>query len=196
MQTIQDQIAATPWKDARIYTLGGSFLASISQFSQAEPLLETAHQLSPAKQSIDLELSNVYLNGGEIAKAAALLSQSYSLDPSDGEVKSAYVLALVANGEEVKAHQLFGDDPALFNTPQIAQAYMIAKDYPKAIAIYSKSFTATSTDLNAGTQLAQAEYAAGMNTAAVATLQQLEKAHPEYKTQIDAAIQQVNSSKK
>jgi Flp pilus assembly protein TadD len=191
MQAIQDQIAATPWKDARIYTLGGSFLASIGQFAQSEPLLEIAHQLSPAKQSIDLELSNVYLNDGQIPKAVALLEQAYSLDLSDGDVKNDYVLALVADGQESKARQLFGDDPSLFETPQIAQAYMMAKQYSKAIEIYSRSFTATSTDLTAGTQLAQAEYAAGMNTAAVATLQQLEKAHPEYKTQIDAAIEQV-----
>ena len=196
MQAIQDQIAATPWKDARIYTLGGSFLASVGQFAQAEPLLETAHLLSPAKQSIDLELANAYLNGGEIGKAVTLLAQAYALDQSDGQIKTTYVLALVANGDEAKARQLFGDDPALFDTPQIAQAYMIAKDYSKAIAIYSSLFTATSTDLNAGTQLAQAEYAAGMYPQAVAALQQLEKAHPEYKTQIDAAIQQVESAKK
>src|SRR5207244_140079 len=53
-KAIDDQIAATPWKDARIYALGGSFMTSISQFDSAVKLLETAHELSPAKQSIDL----------------------------------------------------------------------------------------------------------------------------------------------
>ena len=40
-----DQIAATPWGDARIYTLAGSYLNIVGQFGQALPLLEKAHEL-------------------------------------------------------------------------------------------------------------------------------------------------------
>jgi hypothetical protein len=77
----------------------------------------------------------------------------------------------------------------------MAQAYMAAKQYPKAIAIY-EALIGTSTD-NADLELrlAQAQYTAGMPSAAVQTLQGIETVHPEYKSQIDAAIKQVQQGK-
>ncbi|MDE2038204.1 MAG: O-antigen ligase family protein [Patescibacteria group bacterium] len=192
-QAIQDQIAATPLKDARIYTLGGSFMDSIGQFSQGVQLLQTAHELSPAKQSIDLELANALINSGKAAQAEALLAQAYQSATDDAQVAQAYALTLVLDGKEAQAHDLFGAESSIFGTPQMAQAYMMVKEYPKAIAIYQAAYDADPTNLQAGAQLAQAQAQAGQKAAAVVTLQALEKAHPEYKAQIDAAIKQVQS---
>ena len=201
MNEIQAQIAATP-KDARIYTLAGSFLDQIGDFKDAGSMLENAHLLSPAKQSIDSVLANVYMNLGENDQAVALLKKSYESATDDTDAKNAYATALVVAGRDTEAKQLFNNDPALFNTENMAQAYMAAKQYPKAIAIYeaiiglSAGQAGTSTD-NADVELrlAQAQYAAGMPTAAVQTLKAIEAAHPEYATQIDAAIKQVQAGK-
>jgi O-antigen ligase/tetratricopeptide (TPR) repeat protein len=194
MNEIQAQIAATP-KDARIYTLAGSFLDQIGDFKDAGSMLENAHLLSPAKQSIDSVLANVYMNLGKNDQAISLLKQSYESATDDTDAKSAYAAALVVAGRDAEAKQLFDDDPALFNTENMAQAYMAAKQYPKAIAIY-EALIGTSTD-NADLELrlAQAQYTAGMPSAAVQTLQGIETVHPEYKGQIDAAIKQVQAGK-
>ncbi|MDE1975477.1 MAG: O-antigen ligase family protein [Patescibacteria group bacterium] len=192
---IQDQIAATPWKDARIYTLGGSFMDQIGQFDQGARLLTIAHELSPAKQSIDLELTNALINTGQVDKAVTMLASAYQADTSDDQVKQGYALVLVVSGQEAKAHELFGNDPSVFSTPQMAQAYMMVKEYSNAVAIYQAAYAANPNDVNSAAQLAQAQFQAGDKSAAVATLQSIEKAHPEYKSQIDAAIKQVQGGK-
>jgi O-antigen ligase/Flp pilus assembly protein TadD len=194
MNEIQAQIAATP-KDARIYTLAGSFLNQIGGWSQAESLLERAHLLSPDKQSTDMELATTYVNDDKVDQALALLDQAYRLATDDFAVKSAYAMTLVYAGREAEARNLFADDPADFNSLPMAQAFMSVKQYSKAIAIYEALASSSPSDVNVQAQLAQAEYQAGMPTAAIQTLKSIETAHPEYATQIDAAIKQIQAGK-
>jgi tetratricopeptide (TPR) repeat protein len=194
MNEIQAQIAATP-KDARIYTLAGSFLDQIGAMTQAQPILEKAHLLSPAKQSIDSVLANVYINLGKNDQAIALLKQSYQSATDNTAAKNEYATALVIAGRETDARQLFGNDPALFNTEAMAQAYTIAKQYPKAIAIYQMLMGTSTDNINLQTKLAQTQYAAGMISAAVQTLRDIEKVHPEYQSQLEAAIKQIQAGK-
>jgi tetratricopeptide (TPR) repeat protein len=194
MNEIQNQIAATP-KDARIYTLAGSFMNQIGGWAQAETLLEKAHLLSPDKQSTDLELATTYVNDNKVDQAIALLDQAYHLATDDSAVKNAYVMTLIYAGKEAEARSMFNNDPSIFNTQQMAQAYASAKQYDKAIAIY-ESLIGTSTDqVNLQAALAQTQYQAGMVSAAIQTLKGIETAHPEYATQIDAAIKQVQQGK-
>jgi hypothetical protein len=49
--------------------------------------------------------------------------------------------------------------------------------------------------VNLQAALAQTQYQAGMVSAAIQTLKGIETAHPEYATQIDAAIKQVQQGK-
>ena len=193
VQAIADQMKATPLKDARSYSLAGSFYDSLQQFDKGSPLLETAHALSPAKQTIDLELANAYINMGDASKAVDLLGPAYQSATNNTQVANVYALALVAAGQEPKAHQIFGNDPAIFETPGMAQAYAYVKDYAKAVTIYQKLLAATPTDMNTAIALAQTQYKAGMISASVATLRQMEKDHPDYKDQIEQAITQVQS---
>ncbi|HTK33045.1 MAG TPA: O-antigen ligase family protein [Candidatus Paceibacterota bacterium] len=194
MTALTDQIAASPL-DARIYTLGGSFLEQVGTFAQAATFLEKAHELSPAKQTIDFALGTAYVNLGQYDKAVVLLKQAYESAPSNQEAKTAYLTTLIVAGREVEAKQLFGDEPSLFGTEQVAQAYVIAKQYDKAIAIY-KNLIGTSTDqLSYQFRLAQVQYSAGKIYDAVSTLKLVEANHPEYKAQIDAAIKQIQAPK-
>jgi len=191
---IQSQIAATP-KDARIYVLAGSFMNQIGQTQEALPLLKQAHLLSPAKQSVDFELATAEINSGDTTDALATLMQAYESAPEYGQAKMAYATALVINGQEATAHQLFGTDPTIFDTAQMAGVYANLKQYTKAIAIDQELVKASPTDVNALAQLAQVQYLAGMKSDSVQTLKTLEAAHPELKDQTDAAIRQVQSGK-
>ncbi len=193
-QEISNQISATP-KDARIYTLAGSFMNQIGAFTQAGALLEDAHLLSPAKQSIDFVLANNYINLGKNDQAISLLKQAYESDTEDLDAKNAYATALVIGGKEADAKALFGNDETLFNTPSMAEAYALAKQYPKAIAIY-QALIGTSTDnTDLIVKLAQVQYSAGMISAAVSTMRSMEASHPEYTTQIEAAVKQIQAGK-
>lgn len=191
-QAIKAQVAATP-KDARIYVLAGAFDDGIGQYAEAAKLLEEGHRLSPAKQTLDFELATAYINTGKADQAVALLRQAYESAPSYDQAKNAYAISLVIDGKEALAHQLFGNDPAIFATQQMASVYASEKQYPKAIAIYEQLASSSPTDVNIHAQLAQLQYAAGMTSAAIFTLRGLESVHPELKDQIDAAIKQAQT---
>jgi O-antigen ligase/Flp pilus assembly protein TadD len=191
---IQAQIAATP-KDARIYALAGSFMDQIGAFSQAEPILIDAHLLSPAKQTIDFELGNDYINEGKLSQAVDIFKQAYHSATDNTDAKVGYATAMVIDGQDAQAHTIFGDDPTLFNTVGMARAYTAAKQYPKALAIYQNLIGTSTDNTDLELALAQTQYAAGMISQAVATLKVVETAHPEYASQIDAAIKQVQAGK-
>lgn len=190
LNDIQAQIKATP-KDARMYVLGGSFMNNIGDYAGALSLLEKAHALSPEKQSISFELANSYLNNGQYAEAAALLEETYKLDPTNDNAKSAYVTGLVLVGREAEARKIFAGEPALFGTGQIASVFVVRKEYQKAIAIYKNLIAADPSNIDLQTKLAQVQYSAGMKSAAIATMRGIEKDHPEYKDQIEAAIKSI-----
>lgn len=194
-QAIDAQIAATPMKDARIYTLAGSYYDAIGQYDKAEQYLKTASELSPGKQSISMELANSYLNNGKAPEAVKILEETYNMVPENTRARDAYALSLVVAGQDDKAHELFGNDPVIFETQQMAQAFMLSKQYAKGVEIYKKLLAAGDVnDMGLNVQLAQAQYMAGQKTAAIATLRNIKKLHPEYKDQIEVAIKQVQDN--
>lgn len=187
---IGDQIASTKLKDARAYVLAGSFLDSIGQFNSAASYFETAHQLSPAKQSISLQLGLGYINNGDVEKAVPLLKGAYEAAPENIQAAITYAVSLIVSGKESEARKTFGTDPKIFETVQLAQAYAFTKQYEKAVKIYALMHEKNPDDMNLTVQYAQAQFAAGQKIAAAATLRSILKNHPEYKDQIEAAIKQ------
>ena len=193
-KAIEAQIADAP-KDARMYVLAGGMLNSVGEMQQAQGYLETAHKLTPKKQSVMFELATDYLNTGKSDEAIALLKEAYELDPSYPEAQTTYAIGLVIVGKEDEARKLFNNDPAIFETARMAQMYVQLKKYTQAIAIYTRFVAASSTDIQAKVQLAQVQFTAGMKWDATQTLSAITKDHPELKDQVDAAIKQIQASK-
>ncbi len=191
---IDAQVAATP-NDARMYILGGSFVNNYGEADKAVALLEKAHALSPAKQSISLQLATAYANNERADEAVALLKQTYESDSTFPAARSAYITGLIIVGKESEARTLFGSDPTLFETEQVARAYVVVKQYTKAIAIYKKLLVADPTNINLKVQLAQAQYDGGMQWAATETLKSIAVDRPDLKPQVDAAIKQMQAPK-
>jgi len=185
---IQDQIAATPLKDARIYTLGGNFLASIGDTADAVALLQTASTLSPHKPSLDIAYATALMNTGSADEAVSVLAADYALVPIDTQLATAYAVALVVDGKEAQARSTFASTTGLFDSEAMAQAYAVAKQYQKSIAIYRALVTASPTDVNLSVALARTQLLAGDKYGSAATLRALEKSHPEYASQIEATI--------
>jgi tetratricopeptide (TPR) repeat protein len=194
MKAITDQQAATP-NDARIYVLAGSFLSSIGQKAEAEKNLAKAHELTPRKQTVMIQLATIYLNTGEYDKSLALLKEAYESEPNYAEVRNAYLIALIASGNETRARALF-TDPSLFETEMAARAYLATKQYARAIDIYKKLIAADTKNVDLRGQLAQVYYQADMIWQATETMRAIGVDFPEYKTQVEAAIKQIQAPKK
>lgn len=193
-KAINDQIAAAPG-DARAYVLGGSFLANSGQMEEAEKILTTAHELTPKKQGVSIQLANVYVNKGENEKALALLKEAYESETSHTEARNAYMMGLIITGNEVEAKKLFGNMPEAFQTEQVARAYVVAKQYTKAIDIYKKLIAIDAKNVQLRGNMAQVYYTAGMIWQATETLRQIGVDFPEFKTQVDAAIKEIQAPK-
>lgn len=187
-KAISDQIAMPKMGDARIYVLAGTFMNMIGQATEAEKYYATAHTLSPHKQSLDVDYATTLINTGKGIEAEKILAEDYALTPENPYVKSAYAVALIVNGKEPQAREIFKDDPTLFESMTMAQAYTVAKQYTKAAAIYMKLHQQSPEDFRTTLALAQAQYAAGQKQAAFATLREIAKLRPDLKDQIEATI--------
>jgi O-antigen ligase/tetratricopeptide (TPR) repeat protein len=191
-KAIEDQIKDTP-KDARIYVLAGSFLNMVGQFDRAKEMLDKAMVLSPNKQTINMELAQNYLNNNKIPDAVKLMEETYNLATDNTQVKTLYVASLVLNNEESRAREMFKDDPSIFNSDLMARVYMSKKEYAKALKIYEAVVANDPKNLDAIAQLAQAQHTAGMTEKAIATIRTISRDYPEYTTQVEQIVKEMQS---
>ena len=187
---IQKQIQATP-KDARIYNLAGNLMNSIQIGDKALEYLKKAQELSPNKQSIMTSLAEGYLRTGNNEKAIDIIKNAYELSTDNINIRDSYARALVIVGKEKEAREMFKANPEIFETQSMAQLYASLKQYDKAIVIVKKLITSDPKKIEYKVMLADIQNAAGYKWEAVETLKGIANDYPEYKTQVDQAIKQI-----
>lgn len=190
IRATDEQIAYAP-NDARMYALSGSFLTSVGRNQPAIEKLEKALELSPRKQSIIYDLATAKLNLGDKEGSIKLLKEAYESATTSPRSKTAYAIALMAADKEAEARSIFGNDPIIFESREIAQAYMALKKYDQGIALYKKFAESNSDDINKRLEVVQAQYTAGKISEAVASLNSIKSDFPEYTERIDQIIKAV-----
>lgn len=191
---IENQIKKTP-NDARIYIIGGSYYDSIRDFNTATPLLEKANELSPNKQSIIFELAVNYLNIGKNKEAVDILDKAYQSATDNPIAKTTYVTALVTAGEDAKAKQIFGDDPEVFTDPRVINAYVLSKQYDKAIALFKQILVKDPDNQETYSSLAYVYLLNKQDYQAIELLKKAKERFPLIKSQVDDAIKQIEEGK-
>lgn len=187
---IKNQIDDSP-SDARVYALGGSFFNSLGQYEQSIPILEKAHELSPAKQTIAFELATAYINVRKNNEALELMKKAYESEPSFYQAKLAYVTTLILAGKEADAKKEFANEEGLFLNEQIANIYIGKGETEKGIAIYRQMIKNNPKDPALRGRLAEIQLALKQPNAAIETLRGIQNDFPELKDQIDEAIKQI-----
>lgn len=191
---IEKQTSTTP-NDARIFIIGGTFFNNIGDWDTGRPLLEKAHELSTPKQSIIFDLVNNYVNSNKSKEALDLIKKAYEDAPDNPKSKSIYVLVLIKNGEEKKAHELFGNDPELFVNIQAASIYVSKKQFDKVIEIYKQLVLQNPNDVQMYASLAAVYMANKQSYLAISELRLIKEKFPETKDQVDATIKQIQEGK-
>ncbi len=186
---IQKEINDAP-NDPRSYTDAGSFFDQIGRFSQAEPFLVKARELMPGKETISIELVLNYLYQGKVSQALPILSQLYQTSPDYGPVKPAYGIALLISKDALLASKVLSDDP---RTLALARSYIFSGNAVRAITLI-QDFIPQSGDPNTLLQRARVLYASGDVSGSIAVLRQIEGMYPQFKVQVDAAINQAEGS--
>lgn len=94
-------------------------------------------------------------------------------------------------GREKEAIDRFKANPEIFDTQGFAQLYVSLKQYDKAIDIAKKLINSDPKKIEYKVMLADIQNAAGYKWEAVQTLKGIANDFPEYKTQVDQAIKQI-----
>ncbi len=193
-----DQIKFAP-KDARSYILSGQFWSSVGDRDRSRDLLEKALLLTPGKPSVKVSLGAIYLDIGYKSKDTPLtqkgldlLKSAYETTIGNPVTRNAYGVALVVVGQEKLAHELFGNEPEIFESDSLAGMHIAFSQYEKALAVYRKLVAKDPTNADKRYVMAKLQYVLGQKSQAIITLQALMKDHPDLKYQIEADIKDIS----
>ncbi len=182
--------------DARLELFYGVFFNQFGQYQDALAHLNAALAKSPTKQQILFEICTTYLAQSNSKDALPVFKKAYDEDPSYSEAFIFYVTALYYDGQTAEADKLliarFGT--VEYNDQRIMQALYTKKQYARLKAIYDANVAKNPADIQSAVASAILGYfATGNKSAAVAQLQKLVTANPQYATQIKSFIDQLNA---
>jgi O-antigen ligase/tetratricopeptide (TPR) repeat protein len=182
--------------DARFPLFIGTVEDSFGDYTDASTSLESAHQLSPAKQSILFQIGSNDSALNDLKGSEQAFKQAYELDTEDQQALVYYIAAAVRASDDATADKLL--TPAVIASgvaanQQLAAAYASRNQYGKIIPIWTAEIAVNPSDTTAYTTLAAAYYETGNSAQAIAVLQQLAKVSPSSSDQVKAFIQQIQS---
>ena len=188
---MKQQEAASPL-DARFPLFLGLVYTAFGDYTDGTTALERAHEVSPRKQSILVQLALNQDSHGDQTGALATLKAAYELEPSYLQVRLLYSSAAIHLGQDALADLLLAPviESGGATDPRIIAAYVARKRYDKIVALEEEYIKASPRDAQAYFTLAAAYYTMGNPQKAIATLQRVEAALPETVAQVDSLIQQ------
>lgn len=181
--------------DARIELFEGVFYAQFGQYPQALQELKQALADSPGKQQILAELATLYAGTGDPADALTAAKQAVDETPQDQDAAALYAAMLYDNSQNAEADQVllksFGTTTV--DNDQLLQTYFATKQYGRLAAIYALRLSQNPGDVQSQVDYAIAEYfATGNKQAAIAALNKDITQNPQYASQIQSFISQIN----
>ncbi len=183
---------------ARLQLFMASFLVRFGQNDLAMQRLEKARELAPKKQMVLFQMGELYLRTGKTAEALALFKQAYDLDPRYDEALKFYALAALYAGQSNLSDSLligrYGT--TTIDDPRFLSAYSQAKRYDVVIPILQALIGKDPTNPQYHVQLSAAYFEAGQRAKAIAVLQDLERTQPQYKSQLDAFINDIRAGRR
>lgn len=133
-EQMQIHSAAFP-DETRPHLFWGLMLMRYDKNEQAVQALERAHELSPTKPRIMLQLGNAYLRNGQYEKGAEIIKQVRELVPDMERAKVMHAMALRYQGKEEKVNEVLSsmsEEEILFND-RLLQPYAVTEQYGKLI---------------------------------------------------------------
>ncbi|MEK7063260.1 MAG: O-antigen ligase family protein [Patescibacteria group bacterium] len=183
-------------EDARLRVFFGAYLRQFGDYVGAKEQLDKALTLSPEKQSIYFELGTLALQQGDVQGSLTYFKDAYELAPGYEMAAQYYASGLIRAGQPGVAEQILLERYQTV-TPldiNIAQAYLAAKDYPKAITIFRARAEKELTS-RAYVDLAVVQLDAGDRLGAVASLRQAIVVDPTFKQQGESYIADIEAGR-
>jgi O-antigen ligase/tetratricopeptide (TPR) repeat protein len=183
--------------DARNETFAGMLFLRYGQTGDALVHFDEAHKLSPHKQTIGFNLILAYLNNNRGDEAFALAKEMYELAPDFSEAAKMYAVTAIYKGEQKLADSLLmkAYDTTLVYDDDIISTYAYTKKFDRVIPILERKLQ-EADDPQIRRRLAAAYLEMGDSARAIAEIQKIMIANPEYKQQGEYYIQEIRAGRK
>ncbi len=190
------QTLATP-NDARYFLLAGVLADRLNDPDTAITYLTKAVSLSPDKQSILFELGSGYLVKKDYAQAEATFKQAYQFDTDDQDAALFYAISAVYNNDQATASSIIATLPrkSVVDSDALLYAYYTLGENDKVLILWKAREAENPSDPQTHVSVAAAYLLNKDNKDAIAEIQTAESLYPDFKTQGDAYIKEIESGK-
>ena len=197
-EEMKKQIAENKTPDARDYLFLGMIYGRYGVSDQALFYLNQAHNLSPKKQSIYFEISNIYFAQGKMDEALGFAKEALDLAPSYKEARVMYSVLAIINKKLDLAKELLSevDQNTYFFDERILKAYADAKQFDIVFLILKKRSESDPTNAQFLLSLAAGYLALGDRQGAIYTVQKYIALDPvKYKSQGEYYMSEIRAGR-
>lgn len=195
-ELINEMLAKKPG-DARLELFASGYYKRIGDLEKAKQHIDSAHSLSPDKQSIILEQGSIAAAQGDYEAAHEYLKEAYELDTSFVLPRVIYAASFLYFDQTQKMYDLIGDDFDAFakNSFTLQIAYE-TKHYAVVERILEHRIALEPTVLQNYTNLAGVYYEQQDTKQAVQVLEEAKVAVPAFATTAECVIGNLKAGKK
>ncbi len=184
-------------KDARYELFFATFLNRFGLYDEALIHLARARELSPKKQQILFEIGSSYLGKGDYQKALETIGEAYKSEPNYGEARFLYGVAALYAREDKLAEEallpIYGT--LLIPDDRIINAYATRGEYGKVAGLWQTRLASDPNNTQYRLALAGTYLRMGERKKAVAEIRDIITAQPEFKTQGEYFISEIEAGR-
>jgi tetratricopeptide (TPR) repeat protein len=183
--------------DARIHVFYGSFLRLIGDLEGSVTQLSRAHELSPGKQSIEVELALAELQTGRLQDALTTARNSYERDMSYEMGRMVYVAILNYAKMTTEADAVLMEHygTTVVDHDILVQTYTDTKQFKKALDIWKGRAEKNPESPEIQAQLARTYALSGDKASAIRIIEQLMQKYPEFAPEGKKVIEDIRAGK-
>ncbi|TSC63096.1 MAG: Lipid A core--O-antigen ligase-like protein [Parcubacteria group bacterium Gr01-1014_48] len=199
MEQFDKQLKETPLSTRHYYFLG-AFLRAINKPDAGVPLLAQAHELSPRKQIITMELATALSELKEDEKALEFFREAFKLEEKNDQARVFYASFAQQIGKETIAKEILEERFGTILVPerQMILAYLKTGRTDLVVRIWEKLAEVNKEEnqlVKVKTTLAAAYYVDGQLGRAIKEIESAIKLDPNFKEQGEAKIQDMRAGK-
>lgn len=189
------QTTETP-QDTRYLLFGGSVLSRFGDFEKAKEYLQKAHETSPKKQNILLELGLSYMTSGDLKGGLEQFKKAYEIEPSNPEARVFYAIAAIYSNNTALVNELLAplDERTVVTDDRIISAYATSGKLPEAIILLERRLKYDAS-LQTYFSIAAAYLQANQRTKSIEVLKTASNLFPQNKEQIDFYISEIQAGR-
>ncbi|TSC96820.1 MAG: hypothetical protein Athens071426_144 [Parcubacteria group bacterium Athens0714_26] len=183
--------------DPRPYLFLGNLYVQEKMYDEALKVFNEALALSPLKQQILFELTNLYIKKGDYADAMASAKKAFDFASAYPQARMNLVAAYILNKQQAEADKLLFEAYGTVEVPEnlLIQAYSVIKDYQRLLGIWRAFVKDDPNNFNYRFSLAGAYLLNNIREDAIAQLKEAIRIKPSFESEGNSYIQQIQAGK-